>query len=274
LAIDAFAKAAVAFQSAEYLKAAIDCAEFIWTTLRESDGRLLHVYRAGRAKQPAFLDDYAFMIVAWIELYQASWDARWLDRARTITEQMVNDFWDSDASGFFYTAAHATTPIARWKERHDSSLPSGNATAALALLRMGLICQNERWLDLGRQAVSGGLSSVKLAPMASAQMMIAINTLLDQRRLIEVVAPHYDETAKARVDAFRRLWAPHLEFRIRFVDAGSDDVRRDSPEHKPLVQGRETAYICEGLVCHAPVVGWDAIEPELKSLIASPQMLS
>ncbi len=274
LAIEAFAKAAMAFDSADYLAAAIDSAEFIWTAMRDGNGQLWHVFRRGNAKQAAFLDDFSYMIHAFIALYQANWDGRWLDRAGVLANQMIEDFADRNEGGFFYTAAHSPSLIARWKEQHDSSVPSGNSLAALALLRLGLICQHEPWLELGRQTVEASVVRLKQSPAAGSQMMIAVESLLDQRKLVVLVSPTDDGTARAVARKFQRRWSPHLEFVLYFADASTPDSLQSTLHEKLAADGQLTAYICEAFSCRAPISGIAAIESTLEQLAAERKRLA
>ncbi len=273
LAIDAFAKAASVFDSNEYLAIATECAEFVWNNLRDSTGRLLHVYRRGTAKQPAFLDDYSFLINAFVSLYQSGWDEHWIERCHLLAQQMIADFADPVDDGFFYTAPHAATPIARWKDQHDSSIPSGNSMAAVSLLRLGLLCQNENWLDLGRRTIERSVSVIQLSPAAAAQMLISVEMLLDERFLVVLSSPTDDGAVKALARKFQRRWSPHLEFVIRFDDQPAANGLSNATAEKSSINGQPTAYICESFTCRAPIVGLIAIESTLEKLVTTRRIL-
>lgn len=269
LAIEAFAKAAIVLDNKEYLNVATNTAEFLCQTMCDPESHLLHTYRRGAAKQPAFLDDYSLLINALITLYQASWDSGWLTRARDLTHVMIESFGDPQVGGFYYTTVESQTPIARWKEVHDSSIPSGNATAALALWRLGHLTGNPDWLETARQTVRHSMSVVKLAPTAASQMLTAAESMLDRRWLVVVLVPELESGFRSAIRAVQRRWSPHIEYVVH-VDTGTvPEVLSATLGGKSAVDGQVTAYFCQDFACQSPVSGWSAIDAELGRLIQS-----
>ena len=112
LGISAMAKAARQLDDAKYSQAASNSAEFIWSEMRDETGRLLHTWRNGVAKISGFLDDYANLLVAFVDLYEVGYDQKWLDRAVEIAEQMIAHFHDPDG-GFFFTSDDQQALISR-----------------------------------------------------------------------------------------------------------------------------------------------------------------
>ncbi len=137
LMIDALAYGYDVLGEERYLNAASKAARFILDTMRKPDGELLHTYTAGAVKQDAYLDDYAFLVRGLLGLYQATGDEQWLDAARTLTDKMIQLFWDDRNGGFYYTKADAKHLIVRSKKPYDSAIPSGNAVAVGNLLALG-----------------------------------------------------------------------------------------------------------------------------------------
>ncbi len=137
LMIDALAYGYDVLGEERYLNAASKAARFILDTMRKPDGELLHTYTAGAVKQDAYLDDYAFLARGLLGLYQATDDEEWLDAARTLTDKMIQLFWDDRNGGFYYTKADAKHLIVRSKKPYDSAIPSGNAVAVGNLLALG-----------------------------------------------------------------------------------------------------------------------------------------
>ncbi len=122
-----------------YAAAAAKAADFILGGMRTSEGRLLHRYRDGESAIPGYLDDYAFLIWGLIELYEATFDAKWLSEALVLAGGMIELFGDREdgRGGFFFTGRDAEKLIVRTKEVYDGAVPSGNSVAALELLRLG-----------------------------------------------------------------------------------------------------------------------------------------
>ena len=137
LMIDALAYGYHVLGEEQYLVAASKAAQFVLDTLRKPNGELWHTYTAGVVKQDAYLDDYAFFVRGLISLYDSTGEEKWLDSARTLTDTMIQLFWDDKSGGFYYTKADAKHLIVRTKKPYDSAIPSGNAVAVKNLLAFG-----------------------------------------------------------------------------------------------------------------------------------------
>ena len=114
--IDALAYGYQVLGEKRYLDAAVKAAQFTLRTLKKPDGELWHTYTAGVVKQDAYLDDYAFLVRGLLGLYQATGENQWLDSARTLTDKMIQLFWDDRNGGFYYTKADAKHLIVRTKK--------------------------------------------------------------------------------------------------------------------------------------------------------------
>ncbi len=137
LMIGALAQAAQVLDRADYADAAARAADFILTRMRTADGRLLRTWSAGsEPKLNAYLEDYAFLLDGLVSLYEATFAPRWIEAALDLAEMMIDQFWDATDGGFFYTGRDHEALIARGKDPHDNAIPSGNAMAVTALLRL------------------------------------------------------------------------------------------------------------------------------------------
>ncbi|MEC7355975.1 MAG: thioredoxin domain-containing protein [Planctomycetota bacterium] len=137
LAIEAVARAGRVFNECRYVEAASQAAEFLMKQCQRGSGELLHGHCSGRATGTVFLDDYSHLLVAFLSLYEATLDCLWLERAEVLAEGMIRKFHDAEKGGFFYNENLHGERLNRIKEFHDASLPSGNATAAQGLQRLG-----------------------------------------------------------------------------------------------------------------------------------------
>src|SRR5262249_33307273 len=138
LMIGAFGLAAQILDRPDYAQTAVRAAQFILTRMRGPDGRLLRTYSAGSSpKLNAYLEDYSYLLDSLVTLYETTFDSKWIVAALEIAEIMRDQFWDEKEGGFFYTGKDHEALIARTKDPHDSSVPSGNALAVTALLRLG-----------------------------------------------------------------------------------------------------------------------------------------
>jgi uncharacterized protein len=128
-----------------YLEAAVECADFVLRELRTQDGRLLRTYSAGEAKIDGYLEDHAFLLEAFIALFEATCEERWLTHATSLADELIERFADPERGGFFSTAADGEQLIARRKELEDSPIPAGGSSAAMGLLRLAQLTGEQRY---------------------------------------------------------------------------------------------------------------------------------
>ncbi len=258
LAIDALATAAGALDEPRYFTAAQSAADFILTRMRSGDGQLLHTWR-GEAKIPAFLDDYACVVNALVSLYEVSFDERYIDEAATLTDAMLAQFFDSAAGGFFYTAADQQHLISRQKDWQDSSTPSGNAMAAMALLRLGKLTGRGDYLDAAVRTLQAAAGLMERFPSAAGQMLAALDFHLGPTPEIVVVCRFDDADALTVLSALCRRYIPNKVVAGRLADGSA----HWSAALEPLFAGKEAAaeptiYVCENFACQTPIVGKSA----------------
>src|SRR5205823_2885943 len=111
----------------------------------QKHGLLLRTYKDGEAKLNGYLEDYSCLIEGLVSLYEATGELRWLESAVTLTEMMINQFWDEKDGGFFFTGKSHEQLIVRSKDYLDNATPSGNSVAMLALLKLNLLTGNENY---------------------------------------------------------------------------------------------------------------------------------
>jgi uncharacterized protein YyaL (SSP411 family) len=192
LMIGALADAGAALEGTDgerYLDAAIACAEFLDEHMRDSRGRLLRTYNHGEAKLDAYLEDHAFLLEAFVALFEASCQARWFERAAAVADEMIARFADPERGGFFSTAADAEALIARRKDLEDSPMPSGSSSAAMGLLRLAQLTGNA---DYERHALGTIALVAEIAPRhpsAFGHMLQAMHWQLAPARALACPLP-------------------------------------------------------------------------------------
>jgi uncharacterized protein YyaL (SSP411 family) len=248
LMISALADAGAVLGEPEYTDAAIACASFLLSELRDG-GRLLRTWKDGRAGIGAYLEDYAFLLEALITLYESTFEARWYREAVAVADALIARFEDREHGGFFTTAEDQQELPVRRKDLEDSPIPSGNSAAALALLRLALLSGDGKY---ERHALGVLRLLFPLAvrhPLAFAHLLRAADFYVSPVREIAIVGP--PEEADALVRVVRDGLRPHLVLAARVGDDPQDGV--------PLLEGRipvgghAAAYVCEHFVCSAPV---------------------
>ena len=173
LMIDALTYGYYVLGEERYLAAASKATQFILDTMRKPDGELLHTYTAGVVKQDVYLDDYAFFVKGLLGLYQATGEEQWLNSAKTLTDKMIQLFWDSKNGSFYYTKADAKHLIVRTKKPYDSAIPSGNSVAVKNLLGLG-----EEYQDYAERTLRCFAESMSQAPSSFMYMLFALNHYL------------------------------------------------------------------------------------------------
>jgi len=211
LMVSSFARGYEVLGDARYREAAEEAARFLLTTLRTPDGKLLHTFRAGQAKVNGYLDDYASLTVALLDLHDATKDAQWLTRAQELAEKMVALFWDEKDGGFFFTpsdSAEKLPPagearpyggILRMKTGHDTAEPSGNALAAQALIRLARLTGRADLREKAERTLSAFQQAMQSSPRAMAGMLVSLDMLLADRRARDEVVCLAAELPRLRV---------------------------------------------------------------------------
>ena len=243
LALAALAEAGRRLRRADCIDAARAVAEFLLGPLSDERGRLHRSWRAGQARNPGYLEDYADAANGLYELHVATGELRWLQEAMRLARLAVELFSDEQRGGFFLAAADGEQLVARKKEFDDNPTPSGNSMLAFVLLRLGRIWGDD---ELERQA-AGVLRLVRdgipRAPSAFGHALNALDLYLAPPRELAVIGTPEDDVARAALAGF------DPDTVAAFGPA--DDVPLLAG--KDYVDGKAAVYVCERFTCKAPV---------------------
>ena len=233
-----------------YVEAAESAARFVLENLRRNDGRLLRSWREGRSGGPAFADDHALLAFGLMELSEATLDTRWLREARTIADELVRLFLDSDRGGLFQAGSDAEPLVVRPKEVFDNAVPSGNSAAADVLLRLGLLYGDAELELAGLSALRLVRDAMARAPSGFGRALCALDLYVGPSNEIALVGDRAGVRRLAEV-----AWSRFLPNTVLAAgEPGSDiPLLRD----RALQDGKAAAYLCERFVCQRPVT-----EPE------------
>ena len=261
MAISACARAYAILGHEAARRMAEESADFLWTTLRR-DGRLLRTYKDGLAKLDAYLDDYAYLAVAMIDLFEATGRTVYLQRAVELGEQIVNHFAVGPEGGFYFTADDHESLIHRAQSTHDQSIPSGSALAIEALLRVATFTDAAR-LRTAADATLRHLAGAAIEnPIGYAALLAVAGLALEGP--VEVCLAG-DPGDPAREDWHRRLFQRHLPRKAVCVipPDGDASVLGSIAAGREPVEGRVTAYVCRHATCTPPITDWPALEQAL-----------
>jgi uncharacterized protein YyaL (SSP411 family) len=259
LMIGAMAEAGRVFGEPRYVEAARRAAAFLWDTHRR-DGRLLRSSRRGAAQGEAFLEDYAFLANALIDLAEAG-DAdafSWLERARDLGESMLDLFPGKDG-GFFSTSRFNETLLMRHREGHDGATPSANACAAMALARLSVHFDRGSFRTAATRAIDAWGLAVEKQPRAFPTSLLVLDFLRNGPVEIALVGDPADERTKALERALAAVFLP------RRVIARSDGSTCSQPllRGKTLVNGAPAVYVCRNYACDLPITNPESLKTRL-----------
>jgi uncharacterized protein YyaL (SSP411 family) len=179
LMIRALAEGTRVFQDDDYSEAAEKAADFVLTHLRDSEGRLLRSFRDGHAHLNAYLEDYAYLSVALLDLYNVTGEPRWRDEGVALLEQLDGNFWDAEAGGYYFTSHDHEPLISRGRSFQDGATPSGSSMAALAHLRAAIITGNARHQERAGEILALAAPQLVELPIAYPNMLVAVDEYLE-----------------------------------------------------------------------------------------------
>ena len=175
LMIAALARAGAVLDNEVYLEAAEKSAHFIIDNLIESNGKLLKRYRNNNAGIDGMIEDYAFFIWGLIELYQSTFDYKYIKIASNLADYQLNHFWDKDNNGFYFTSDLSEELIIRSKEVYDGAIPSGNSVSVNNYLRLGRILSRPDYEDIAYKTIYAFAPNLNRYGIGSSMMLQAIN---------------------------------------------------------------------------------------------------
>jgi hypothetical protein len=246
LAIRGLAIAARSLEKPEFAAAADRALEFVRAHLWKS-GRLLVTSKGSVSHLNAYLDDYAYLANALLEMLQVRWrneDVAWL---REILDAMLAHFEDRKLGGFFFTSDDHEPLIHRSKSFSDDAIPAGNGIATRALLRAGYLLGETRWLDAAERTLRAGWLAIKRFPHGHMSLLEGLAEFLAPPEIVIVRGPEAD--ARKWQSELAKLYGPHrLTFAIPAGVGGLDPAIADKKA------GDATrAYVCRGSTCSAPI---------------------
>ena len=266
LMIASLAEASTTLEEPRYLDAARRAADFLLGTLRR-DGVLLRRFREGEARFPGTLEDYAFLAYGLSELYEASFEPRYLAEARDLARAMIQHFGDQEGGGFFLRATDEPTLIVRSKALYDGATPSGNSIAALVCLRLGRLTSDESLEAYGRKTLETFAQLIERAPFAYPQMLIAWDEALGPTREVVIAGDVGEARTRALLRVLQQRLLPRTVIIVRPSSAGParqalEAIVPAARAQEPI-NGQPAAYVCERFVCLRPTTDPETLAAQL-----------
>ena len=219
--------------------------DFIRTAMWQN-GRLLATCKDGKAHLNAYLDDYAFLLDALLELLQAEFRPADLEFARTLADVLLEQFEDRQQGGFFFTSHDHEKLIHRPKPGHDNAMPSGNGIAALALQRLGHLLGGSRYLEAAERTLKLFYPALAQQPAGFMSLLMALQEYFTPPQIV-ILRSAPGESAAWRRQLLHHYWPGTLILALEGEFVGLPETLA-----KPLSQG-VCAWVCQGVKC-LPVI--------------------
>ena len=263
LAIDALARAGAALGEPRYTQAATRAAGFLLADCRDSQGRLAHQWRKGKASGLAFAEDLACLAEGLVSLYEATFDERWIDEACALADLLLGTdesgplaaggFVDPDTGALFRTSPAHEQLLIRQHDMLDNATPSATGMAATVLVRLAVLTGRERYRQAAERAIAAVAPLAKRSATAASQTLLALDLLLGPIKELVVVADGDDAAMNVAVQPLRLQFRPRgvLAVRLRAEAAGPrplDHLFADRPGEA----GAVVLYECVDGACAAP----------------------
>lgn len=261
LMIASFSKGYEVLGDSRYLNASEKAAEFISKHLIKNK-ELLRRYRDGEAKFSADLDDYAYLIQGLLELYDATFDVKWIRLAERL-QAMQDEKLSDPEGGYFFTAKDDPNLIRRSKEYYDGALPNSNAVSILNLLRLYGLTFRERYYEKAKKTLESASLFLSKHPGAFGEMLIALDYYLDRSKEIAIIGKHKDPETEKLLSFFKHEFLPN-----KVVAFTSEDKAQDLPltAKKTMKEGKTTVYVCENQTCKLPTSDFDVIKKQVSDI--------
>ncbi len=267
LMVRGIAEAARAFENPQYRATAVEVGEFLFARLVEN-GRVFRSFKNGRARIAGYLEDHASLGLAALSLYELTFDAVWLDRARTMSAATVTWFWDDGTGAFFDTASDHERLITRPREVTDNATPSGTSLAVELLLRVADLYDDDDARRRAMYVIESVAPAMARYPTAFGHMLGNADMVINGAIELAIVGDAVAEDFRALVSAAANEYAPSLV--IAGAPPGETQIAllRD----RPMRDGRATAYVCRNYTCDEPVTSAEKLVGQMRRAAQSSAM--
>jgi uncharacterized protein len=267
LMLRAFAEAGRVLRRPELVAVAQANARFLLSQMRESN-RMRRSYKDGRAPLAGYLEDQAAVADGLLSLYEATFNPTWLHDAHGLLNEMLTAFWDDAEAAFFDTAADQEQLVVRPQDVTDNAVPSGTSMAVDVLLRAGMLLGEPTWIDRARVALERLAPTAAKAPQAFGRLLAAIDFYLGRPVELAVIGSPAEPQASEFLEVVRTRYLPNRLLAL----APPGDQRLTMPllRDRRAIDGKVTAYLCEGFVCQAPTTDPSELARQLDAFSARP----
>ena len=230
-----------ALANEDYLSIALENANFIIQKMWSSEGNLFHSYKNGKSTINGYLEDYCFVIAAFIGLYEVTFEEKWLHNAKQLTDYALEHFYDEKQSFFRFTSDKDEVLISVHYETEDNVIPASNSVMAKNLNQLSIYFNNPYYEKVAQKMLSILISTIDYPSAYSNWLDLAL-TISGHNKELAICSPNAKEANKILTS----LYFPNV------IIAGTE-----KPSSLPLlkdrfVEGKDLYYVCQNKSCHLP----------------------
>lgn len=244
------------FQQADFIQSAQTAFDFIHRQLWDGT-QLFATHKDGKTQLSAYLDDYAFLLDAALELLQAQWQSPVLYFATQLADKLLTEFEDTENGGFYFTGHQHEALILRQKNYADDAMPSGNGVAAIALLKLGYLLANTRYIKAAERCLQASFNSIKQSPISHTTLLQALDLYLGNDLQTVIIRGDKEQAANWQSQLNSR-YHPGLQF--FYIP---DDSQLPQPLSEKKTMDKTCVYLCQGVSCQAPLFSLQALITKL-----------
>jgi len=264
LMIAAMARAGAVLNNKKYAQSAIKAMDFILNTLQNKDGSLLKRYRNRNAGLTGVLDDYAFTIWALIELYNLSYNEKYLELAMDLSEYQIDQFWDFDNHGFFFTALSGEQLLVRSKEVYDGAIPSGNSVSAYNFIRLARMTSRPDFEDIAFQILNAFAKHLNRGSSGYSMMMQAADFAFGPSYEVLVFGDEKNKDTQKMLEDIQSIYMPNRV--VVYGKSGTKELKNIIPFvgfYSPAEDGKPRVYVCQNFSCKLPTSDFSVVKKQL-----------
>lgn len=257
LMMKSFAEAGAVLEREDWIAVAEKNAKHLLGRLRDDEGRLLHTWKAtsdtdGEARILGYLDDHSYLIDALLTLYEATFDFSYVTEAKSLANQMIDRFWDPDWEVFYDTSLEHSKLLVRPRDVLDNALPSGGATAAMALQRLSVFTGDSSYTAKAEASMKALIPHMEQAPSMVTSWLTAVDFLRSSSQEVVLIGQPDDSDMKEMKRELRASFEPNRVYAGAMV-GGEGETLSPLLADREQINGKTTVYVCENYACKLPV---------------------
>ncbi|MCD4663674.1 MAG: DUF255 domain-containing protein [Bacteroidales bacterium] len=243
LMLNGYVDAFYATREKEYLDVAVASGNFLLNNVKQTDGGLFHSYKQGNARIHGFLKDYAFVIEAFINLYQATGNESWIYEAKSLADYVFHHFYDQPSGMFYFTSDDSKDLITRKMEVTDNVIPASNSSLANSLLKLSLLFEDTQYRKTAERMLQNVADNLQKYPTAFSNWGILFFKFAYPFSTFVICGPDAEQKAK---ELFKNF-LPNVLVAVASTESELPVFKNRFRENETII------YVCFGNECKLPV---------------------